>query len=388
MFEDQAKSDGTRQATRRQFMKKTAALAAAIAGALGGLGLVGRKPVRASTKSQGLPLTIAGYKYNRVAALVEGRVKVKGCQVQFKVSSIGDMNTHLFSGPRTNDVSEVGLHPFMLAYANDDFRAYTLLPIFPLRVFRHRSVFIRTDRGIKKPQDLIGKTIATPGYSSTSLTWIRGIFQDEYGVSPKDIQWVVAAKDSSAKMAGKISQQENVIPQGISIKQGPAGKDESDLLESGEVDALFHAVEPRAFIQGDPQVARLFSDYRAVERAYFAKTGIFPIMHAVAIKKDLLKQNPWLAQAVFDAYSQAKQLDYEYMATAAWLYESLPWYSQDFADAQALMGKNYYSYGIGPNQKALDALFKFSYQQGLCKRRLTIEELFYSGSLELAEPSA
>jgi 4,5-dihydroxyphthalate decarboxylase len=276
----------------------------------------------------------------------------------------------------------------MLAYANEGFRDYTLLPIFPLRLFRHKSVFVRNDRGIKTPEDLRGKVIATPGYSSTSLTWLRGIFQDEYNISPRDVRWISSSKDSSAGMAGKASKQESMFPTGVPISMGPAGKDESDLIESGEVDALFHAAEPRAYIEGHPNVARLFPDYRTVERAYYRKTGIFPIMHAVAIRKDLLKKSPWLAQAVFNAYSDAKRISYKHMANAAWVYDMLPWYGQEFEETRALMGDNYYSYGIGPNRKTLEALFRYSHQQGLASRELRIEELFDPAGLELAEPPA
>ena len=367
--------------TRRDFLR-TAALAG---GALGILSSSSRVITQASGKSRKMPLAISGYKFDRIAALADGRVGIDGCAVTFKEASIGDMNTDVFSGPQSRDVTEIGLHPFMLAFANENFRDYTLLPIFPLRLFRHKSVFIRNDRGIDKPEDLRGRTVATPGYSSTSLTWIRGIFHDEYGISPNDVHWIVASKDSSAKAAGKASKQENVFPEGVSITAGPAGKDESDLLESGEVDALFHAAEPRAYIERHPNVARLFPDYRSVERAYFTKTGIFPIMHAVAIKRDVAQQNPWLAKAVFNAYSQAKQMDYDYMAKAAWLYGSLPWFGQEFEETRALMGENYYSYGIAPNRKTLEALFRYSHQQGLSDRELTIEELFDPASLELAE---
>jgi 4,5-dihydroxyphthalate decarboxylase len=125
-----------------------------------------------------------------------------------------------------------------------------------------------------------------------------------------------------------------------------------------------------------------------VERAYFAKTGIFPIMHAVAIKKATLKQNPWLVEPVFKAYSQAKQMAYEYMAKAAWFMDMLPWYAQEFAETRALMGDNYYSYGIKPNRKTLEALFRYSHQQGLCSRELTVEELFVPASIALAESPA
>ena len=367
--------------SRREFIKASALTV----GAAGVLPVFGQVPAHAADRPKGLPLSMAGYKFDRTNALIDGRVKVKGCDIQFKESGIGDINIHVFSGPQTLDVTEIGLHPFMLAYANDGFRDYSLLPIFPLRVFRHRSVFIRTDRNIKKPEDLRGKKIATAGYSSTSLTWIRGIFQEQYGLKPEDMHWVISSKDSSAKDAGKVSKQENTFPEGVPISMGPAGKDESDLLESGEVDALFHAVEPRAYIQGHPKVGRLFPDYRSTERAYFSKTGIFPIMHAVAIKKSLVKKNPWLVEAVFRAYSQSKQMAYDYMAKAAGLRDSLPWFGQEFEETRALMGKNYYSYGIEPNRKTLEALFRYSHQQGLCSRELTIEELFESSSLGLTE---
>ncbi len=370
--------------SRREFIKATA-LAASAVGVVGALGACRGHLAPGADTSKGLPITMAGYKFKRLEALADGRVTVEGCNVKFELAKIGDMNTDVFSGPQTRDVTEIGLHPFMLAYTNEGFRDYSLLPIFPLRLFRHKSVFIRTDRGIKKPEDLRGKTIATPGYSSTSLTWIRGIFKDEYGIKPEDVKWVIASEDSSAGDAGKVSKQENVLPKGISISKGTPGKDESDLLESGEVDALFHAAEPKAYIKGHPKVGRLFPDYRSVERAYFAKTGIFPIMHAVAIKKDTLKQNPWLVEPVFKAYSKAKQMAYEYMAKAGWFMDALPWYGQELEETRALMGDNFYSYGIGPNRKTLEALFRYSHQQGLCSRELTIEELFEPTSLDLVE---
>jgi 4,5-dihydroxyphthalate decarboxylase len=288
---------------------------------------------------------------------------------------IGDINNHLFSGPQQIDIAEVGLQPFMIAYANDNFRDYTLLPVFPFRTFRHRSIFIRTDRGIKSPLDLKGKTIGTPGYSSTSLTWIRGFLQEQYGVKPQDLTWVISSGDSSKKLAGRTSKNEQVRPDGVIFKSGTAGLDESELLESGEVDVLLHAVEPMAYIKGNPNVARLFPDYRKVERAYYAKTGVFPIMHALAIKTSLLKKYPWLAQNIFEAYSKSKMIAYKEMKQA-WYNDMLPWYGQELAETQRLMGNNFYSYGLELNRKTLELLFKYSHQQGLTKRDLSVEELF------------
>ena len=374
----------SRTISRREFIKATA-LAAGAVGVAGSIGACRQDIAKISGTPKGLSLSMAGYKFDRIEALIDGRVKVEGCDIQFQESGIGDINTNIFSGPQSYDVAEIGLHPFMLAYANDGFRDYSLLPIFPMRLFRHKSIFIRTDRGIKKPEDLRGKKVATPGFSSTSLTWIRGIVQHEYGVKPEEIKWVISSKDSSAKAAGKVSKQESVVPKGLSVSNGPAGKDESDLLESGEVDALIHAAEPRAYVEGHPKVARLFPDFRKIERAYFAKTGIFPIMHAVAIRNSLVEQNPWLPKAVCNSYSQAKQLMYDHLQKMAWVTISLPWIAQEIEETRTLMGDNFWPYGITPNRKALKALFQYSYEQGLASRKLTIEELFHQSTMEFEE---
>jgi 4,5-dihydroxyphthalate decarboxylase len=367
--------------SRRSFIKA----AALTLGAIGVAPSYRAKTVNAAELASGLSLSMAGYNLDRTEALIDGRVKVEGCEIQFKESGIGDINTNIFSGPQTYDVTEIGLHPFMLAYANEGFRDYSLLPIFPIRVFRHKSIFIRTDRGIKVPEDLRGKKVATPGFSSTSLTWLRGIVQHEYGVSPEEIQWVVSSQDSSAKAAGKVSKQESMVPKGLSVSNGPEGKDESDLLEAGDVDALFHAAEPRAYIQGHPKVARLFADFRTTERAYFKKTGIFPIMHAVAIRNTLVEQNPWLPEVVFKAYSQAKQLMYDHLKKMGWAAISLPWAAQEMEETRALMGDNFWPYGIRPNRKPLEALFLYSYEQGLASRKLTIKDLFHPSTMALEE---
>ena len=370
--------------SRRNFIKATT-LAAGVAGIAGTIGAVRLGMAKSGEPSNGLPITMAGYNLDRTRALFDGKVNVDGCDFQIEEQGIGDLNTHVFSGPQTLDVSEIGLHPYMLAYANEGFRDYSLLPIYPIRVFRHKSIFIRTDRGINRPEDLRGRKVATPGFSSTSLTWLRGIMQHEYGLRPEEIQWYLSAKDSSAKAAGKVSKQESMVPKGLSVSQGPEGKDESDMLESGEVDALFHAAEPRAYIEGHPKVARLFTDFRKTERAYFKKTGIFPIMHAVVIRNTLVEQNPWLPKAVFKAYSQAKQIMYDQLKKMGWATISLPWAAQEIEETRALMGENFWPYGIEPNRKALEALFQYSFEQGLCSRQLTIEVVFHPASLELSE---
>ncbi|MEP6390311.1 MAG: hypothetical protein ABJ056_10350 [Halioglobus sp.] len=338
----------------------------------------------AGNPSRQLALSAAGYPYNHVKAFMTGKAKVEGCKTDFEIDRIGDLNNHVFSGPQTRAVTEVGLAPFMLSYANDNFRDYSLIPVFPLRTFRHRSIFVNSDAGIEHPSQLKGKRVASPGYSSTSLHWIRGILQDEYDVRPEDIEWVISAKDSSAATSGTVSKNENVFPKELNVRTGPAGKDESDLLLDRDVDALFHAIEPRAFVDGNPKIQRLFSDSRATERDYFSRTGIFPIMHAVAIRNDLIAEHPWLPEAVFNAYSESKTIGYTQMRKDHF-FETLPWYAQETEDTQQVMGKNFWPYGIEPNRKALETLFRYSYEQGLASRRLTIEELFVPSTLGLTE---
>ena len=278
--------------------------------------MFGPNTLRAQTNP--LALNVASYRLDRTAALFDGQVKIKGVNASFTEGAIGDMNTAAFSGAGKWEISELGLHPFMLAHANDGFRDYALLPIFLLRQFRHKSVFVRSDAGIEKPEDLRGRRVGTPGYSSTSLTWIRGILEDEYGIKPDDLQWVVANQDSSAGEAGQVSAQENRLPEGVSIETGPPGLDESELLLNGEVDALFHAAAPAAFIKGDPRIKRLFDNVREVETDYYRRTRIFPIMHTLSIRRDVAAEHPWLARAVFEAYSEAKTMAYAQKDRLTW----------------------------------------------------------------------
>lgn len=364
---------------RRTFLSRLAApmLGASLSG--------GAVPVLAS--SQASPsLRLSGYPYDRVEGLIEGSVEIAGYDYSFEVDNIGGLNTDALGGPMTREVTEIGLVPYIIAFANEGLRNHTLMPVFPLRTFRHKSIYIRPDRGIKRPEDLKGKTIATPGYSSTSLTWIRGIIEDEYGVSPSDINWIVSAGDSAGAATGGASGFENLIPDGFDISIGPEGMDESDLLVEGVVDALFHAAEPKAFVEGNPLCVRLFEDSRTTEQAYFKETGIYPIMHAVAIRRDVVDANPEVIAAVFDAYSNAKSKLYSFQRKAAWYINTVPWISQELEQTRAIMGDNFHSYGMTEaNRKTLEALFRYCYGQGLSQEKLSVEDLFHPSSIGLME---
>lgn len=383
------------KSSRRGFIKKAGAIG--VAAAAGGSAAVsqaaraGRKSPDPTVKKRtgpfgkGLPITIAGYEYSRVRALVEGDVTVEGCAHRFEETSIGPLNNHAFFGPKTRDVTEIGLIPYVLAYCNDNFRDYALLPIPVLRLFRHQSIFIRTDRGIKAPADLRGKKVATVGYSSSGLTHVRGILQEEYGVKPEEIEWISTQKDSGANLTGGVSDWEKVRPAGVSITDAPEAEDESTLLISGQVDAILHPAEPKVYQDRNPVVERLFKDHRSVERDFYRRTGMFPIMHSVAIRRETAEKNPWLAKATFEAYSKAKQVDYERMQNWGWVMDSLPWYGQELDETRELMGMNFYPYGLQASKSSYEAAFRYLHEQGLSKRQVSLEEMFEKSTLELME---
>jgi len=362
--------------TRRRFLQTGAAALAAPAAIMAN---------GTTVRGGDLPITVSSYRLDRTEALFDGRVEIAGTSATFVEGAIGDMNSAAFSGAGSTEVSELGLNPFILAHANEGFRDYALLPIPLLRQFRHKSVFVRADAGINSPGDLRGRRIGTPGYSSTSLTWIRGIFEDDYDLSPSDVEWVIANKDSSAKEVGKISAQESRVPEGVMISDGTPGMDESALLLAGEVDALFHAATPAAYLKGDPRIVRLFPDFRSVEQEYFRRTGIFPIMHVVAMRRDTAADHPGLARTIFDAFVAARNEAYRTKDRLTWATDMLPWYSQELENTRNLMGRNFYPYGLQANRKALETLFRYSHAQGLADRVLTVEEVFLPESLAFEE---
>ena len=331
-----------------------------------------------------LELAFAGYPYEHVKPLAAGDVGIEGAKLSYSPDKVGNMNSHLFVGPRERAFSEVGLGPYLIAFANNDFREYSLIPVFPLRTYRHKSIFIHADAGIDQPSDLRGRRIGTPGYSMTSLTWIRGMLNDQYGVSHEDVEWVLSAEDSSAGLAGTSSAQEQFVPEGLNVSYGPAGKDESDMLVDRDVDALFHAIEPRAFVEGHPKIKRLFPDSRQAEREYYAETGIFPIMHAVAIRKDLVDAHPWLPEAVFGAYAESKSQAYSDMKNN-WALRTLPWFAQEWESTVSLMGENFFPYGLEVNRRTLEAFFRYMHEQQLTNRRVSLDEVFVPSTTSLVD---
>ena len=331
-----------------------------------------------------LELKIAGYDYDRVQAIMNGKVTHKDLDISFHVENIYSVSNDVFGPEHNYDVSEIGLIPFITRYVNDDFRDYTLIPVFISRTFRHRNIFVHADSGIEKPEDLIGKKVGTPGYGMSANTWIRGFLLDDYGVKANDFEWIVTTKSSdggSLKSAfGKY-----YFGDDFPISKGPAGVDESELLLSGQCDALITAITPIAYLEGNPKIKRLFSNVKETEIEYFEKNKMFPIMHVVAIRTAILKENPWLVEAVFNMYSEAKTIAYANLESSTVSRVTLPWVIDEFESTRNLMGTNYWKYGIEANRKELEAIMRYVYEQGLVKRQITFDELFDPSTFDLNE---
>ena len=331
-----------------------------------------------------LELNLAGYDYDRVSALRDGKVSIEGAEVNFEVSNIYAMNKTTFGPEQKYEVIEIGLIPYISRYINEDFRDYTLIPVFISRTFRHRNIYVHADSGIETPEDLKGKRIGTPGYGMSANTWIRGMLLDEYGVKADDFQWIESDKSSDGKELNS-GFAKYYFGEDFPLAKGPEGVDESELLLSGQCDALITAITPKAYLDENPKIRQLFPKAREVETAYFRKTGMFPIMHAIAIKKTVLEQNPWLAKAVFEMYSEAKDIAYQNLASTTVVRTSLPWAKDEYESTVELMGDNYWKYGIEANRKELEAIMRYVYEQGLVKRQVPFEELFDTSSLSLTE---
>src|SRR5262249_51782432 len=247
------------------------------------------------------------------------------------------------------------------------------IPAFPSFLFRHGAIFVREGAGIHEPGDLRGKRVGVPKYHMTAAVWVRGILEDEYGVAPKDCHWFEGGEGTAVK-EGDVT-----LPPEVRRETVPGDRNLGDMVAAGELDAFIGARRPAAF--GAGRVRRLFPDFRRVERAYYEKTGIFPIMHTVVLREELARQHPWLARSLYDAFAEAKLHAYRRLAESAALPSAVPWLVAEFEETRALMGDDPFAYGVGRNRKTLDTLAGYTFHQGLAPRRLAVEEMFAESTL-------
>lgn len=325
-----------------------------------------------------IPLTIACGDYDRTRAIKDGRVPVEGCAVNYIALEPEEVFHRAFKHQEF-DVCELSFSSYIRSVDSGD-PTYIGIPAFVSRVFRHSGIYVRTDRGIKSPADLKGKLIGLPEYQITAVVWQRGIMSDEYGVKPTDIRW----RQGGQEQPGRTERTPLKPIQGLDLQSIPSDKTLSGMLEAGELDALFTARAPSCFLNKKPNVARLFPNYREVEKAYYKKTGMFPVMHLIGIKRHLVEQHPWLPASLYKAFCEAKVYAMRDVREINALLVTLPWLEAEARETTELMGDDFWRYGVPENAKEIEALTRYSYEQGLVKRKLSAEELFAHSTIDVS----
>jgi 4,5-dihydroxyphthalate decarboxylase len=323
-----------------------------------------------------LRLSFACWNYDRTRALLEGRIPVDGIDLTYLNLPVEEtffrmLRHHEF------DVAEMSLSSYVMSRFADH-PPFIAIPVFPSRFFRHSCIYINRNCGIREPKDLIGKRVGTPEFQMTAGVWIRGILTDEYQVPVTSVDYF----NGGEEQPGRPEKLKLDLPTDIRLKSIPETKTLSAMLDSGEIDALYTARMPSTFTQGSGSVKRLFEDYPAVEREYYLKTKIFPIMHAVVIRQDVYESHPWVAQSLYKAFALAQREVYQDLYQTAALKYMLPWLIRHVEDTRALMGYDFWAYGFEPNLHVLETFLRYSFEQGLSQRQLKPHELFAKESLE------
>jgi 4,5-dihydroxyphthalate decarboxylase len=321
-----------------------------------------------------LQLSIAIGDYDRVRPLATGQVRIDGVDPLFLFLEPEEIFFRAFRWAEF-DLCELSLSSFTIKTAAGDC-PYVAVPVFPSRAFRHNAIVVRKDR-VGKPADLAGRRVGIPEYQLTANVWARALLEDQFGVTPADLQWVQGGLDEP----GRIEKIALNLPDTIRIEPAPEGRSLSDLLESGEIDAIVAPRPPRG-LGRHPDIGWLFDDPGAAASDYFRETGIFPIMHLLGIRRELATRHPWLPAAIVKAFTRAKDIALDRLLDPSASKVTLPFLEETARRARALMGADYWSYGLEANRRVLDTFLSHHHRQGLSPRRLECEELFVPSSLE------
>ena len=259
---------------------------------------------------------------------------------------------------------------------------FIAIPVFPNRAFRHSAIYINKSSGIAKPEDLNGKTIGELAlYSHDAGIMPKGMLMDEFGFRPETCRWIIGGLDWPLKPIDFVS---HPHPSNVQVSDIAKGKDLGAMLDAGEIDALISADIPKCILENSSNVTRLFTDYPAVEREYYRRTGIFPIMHTIVLRKNLLASNPGLDEAIYQGFVDAKRVavdQYRHGMIFNNMETMFPWFSHLIDQNRSVLGDDWWPYGIEGNRKALDAVLRYHFEQGITKRLFKIEEIFVPGLL-------
>lgn len=316
-----------------------------------------------------IPLSLAIGDYDHARDLLDGTVPVAGVDLTVLRLPVEEM-FYRFIVQGEFDVSEVSFAKVAAFAAHDD-RRFVPLPVFTSRVFRHSSIYVRSDGAITRPDQLAGKRVGVPEWAQTAAVYSRGLLAHEYGVDLASIHW----HQAGVNQAGRREKVALELPPGFRLTV-VAERTLSDMLLAGDLDAVLSARPPTPISDGDPRLRRLFPDYRPVELAYARKTGIFPIMHVVALRHEVYERDRWLAMNLYKAFDEARRHSLARAADMAASYFPLPWIPDELRLARELFAGDPWPYGIEANRRSLDAFLQYAFEQGVCRRPLTVEEVF------------
>ncbi|MFD7898847.1 ABC transporter substrate-binding protein [Streptomyces sp. NPDC059743] len=325
-----------------------------------------------------LRLTFACGDYDRTRALAEGTVRPDGIDLTYLRLPVEETFFRMMRHQEF-EVAEMSLSSYVLSLRADP-SPFVALPVFTSRMFRHGSLYCHADSGISSPEDLRGKRIGTPEYQLTACVWMRGILGDRHGVPFDSVSYLTGGQET----AGRVEKAAVALPDSVRISRIPEDRTLSAMLAEGEIDALCTPRVPSPFAAGDPRVRRVFADVVSSEKEYYQATGIFPIMHVVVIRRDVYDRYPWVAQSLNKALTTARDEAYASLYDTSALRFMLPWLIPQLEEARALLGRDYWSYGIRDNRETLATFLRYHQEQGLSERLWTPEELFAPESLEAA----
>jgi 4,5-dihydroxyphthalate decarboxylase len=319
-------------------------------------------------------ISVACWDYDRALPVLDGRVPVKGFEVDPITAPPGTLFP-LSVSTAPYDVTELSFASYLIQTSRDEC-AYIGLPIYLSRAFRHGAIYVRTDAGISEPKDLEGKRVGVPEYAMTLALWVRGILSDSFGVDVSKLRY----RTGGLNVPGRVERLVLDLPADLEVV--PLGKDVSlnAAILAGELDAIIAAAPPQSFADRNPLVQRLIENPGPAEQAYFKETGIFPIMHIVGVKRDVAEAHPDLCPALISAFGKAREIA---MARVRDIAEGsanrtmLPWFADSYECAVSEMGANFWSYGVQGNEDDLEAICRYANEQHLLARPLSVSSLFH-----------
>jgi 4,5-dihydroxyphthalate decarboxylase len=317
-----------------------------------------------------LPLTLACWDYDRTRALQDGRVRVEGVDLTYLPLM---MPESFFRMLRFGEfgASEMSLSWYTRTVSGDP-RPFVAIPVFPSRMFRHGCVYVNADSGIERPEDLAGKRVGCPEYQMTAAVWLKGILADRHGVPVESVRYRTGGLEQPGRTETPME-----LPERFEVAPIPGSSTLSEMLEKGEIDALYTAHMPSCFARGSARVRRLWADPVAVEQRYLAETGIFPIMHTVVVRSDVYAASPWVMRSLATAFEQARQVARADLYETTALKTMLPWLTAEAERTRDVFGTtDFWPYGLEANRTTLATFLRYSFEQGLSPRRLEPEELF------------